>query len=144
MVLPSYCSGPARTGVQASARSTSGTDKRRAADRKRLVAGEEKSNRVVIRFVGSSVFHSGPASTCVHTPARVDTRDHLSASADTILMYDSAGPGPLLTTDSVSWNRTNWSTAAIGRAGRGSWLRSAGKFPGGGAGEGGNRLSAHH
>ena len=98
----------------------------------------------MIRSVSCGVFFPAPADTIVHTPTRVATSDHLSASADTIWMYDSTGSGPLLTTDSVSWNRTNWATAAIGRAGRGSWLRSAGKFPGGGAGEGGNRLSAHH
>src|SRR5258708_4385733 len=132
MVLPSYCSGPAWSGIQVSA-SSSGNDNNRA-----------RVCPTSIRIVGCRVFLPAPLDTTVHTPPRVDTSDHLSASADTIWMYDSTGSGPLLTTDSVSWNRPRGSATIVGRAGSGGGLRGSGKFSSRGAGARRNRLPAHH
>src|SRR5713226_9690505 len=132
MVLPSYCSGPAWSGIQVMA-SSSGNDKKR-----------DRVCPTSIRTVGCRVVLPAPPNPTVHTPTRVDTSDHLSASADTIWMYDSTGSGPLLTTDSVSRNRSRGSATIVGRPGSGGWLRGTGKFSSRGAGARGNRLPTHH
>src|SRR5258706_15439603 len=128
----SYCWGPAWIGIQVRA-SSSGNNKKR-----------DRVCPTSIRTVGCRVVLPAPPNPTVHTPTRVDTSDHLSASADTIWVYDSPGSGPLLTSDSVSCNRASGSATIVGRPGGGGRLRGPGKFSSRGAGARGNRLPAHH
>src|SRR5690348_12658056 len=111
-------------------------------------SGSNRMEATVLPWYSSTAAWRGcqakAVHTAIHTPSRVDTSDHLSALAVTILMYDSGGSGALLTPDSVPWNRGNWAATFVGRARRGGRLRRAGEFPGWRIGPGWRRPDAHH
>src|SRR5271154_6169935 len=74
--------------------------------------------------------------TLAQQPSRVDTRDHLSASAGTIWVYDSESPRAFLAADSVSGDRRSRTDPVVGRARGGGRLRRFGQFSSRGAGAG--------
>src|ERR1700680_1447819 len=82
--------------------------------------------------------------TLIHRPSRVDTSDHLSASAGTIWVYDSTSLGALLAADSVWRDRGSGAKTFFGSARGRAWLRRFGEFSSRRPGAGGDRLSAHH
>src|SRR5260370_4098340 len=82
--------------------------------------------------------------TLFHTPSRVDTSDHLSATAGTIWLYEPAGSGALFTANSVSWDWRSRATTSVGRARDSGRLRRVGKLPGRSVSAGGRPIPAHH